>query len=42
LFCYLDDSISWVWMNSVSFGIVTFHCCYAILFLRMPFILRAI
>ena len=25
LFCYLDDSISWVWMDSVFLGIVSFY-----------------
>jgi hypothetical protein len=29
LFCYLDDSISWVWMNGVSLGIVFLSRCYA-------------
>jgi hypothetical protein len=29
LFCYLDDSISWVWMNGASLGIVFSSCCYA-------------
>ncbi len=37
LFCYLDDSVSWVWMNGVSLGIVSFSRCYAYFVYRDAF-----